>query len=146
MSEPYITLPKGTKLVATAHYNNLEANPYNPAFPPITMGAGEHMYDESFMGFLGIITYTNLQKAYLKKNYSRMLDEQLSIDFIINTAGEYTVTLVDFNDSKPIELGSNYYPNGSHSIRPARILESGRYAVQLIRDQEILDTWYFVKH
>lgn len=144
--EPYIELPKGTKLVATAHYNNLEANPYNPAFPPITMGVGEHMYDESFMGFLGIITHTNLQKAYLKKNHSRMLDEQLSIDFIINTAGEYTVTLVDFNDSKPIELASNYYPNGSHSIRPARILESGRYAVQLIRDQEILDTWYFVKH
>lgn len=54
-----VTLPKGTRLVVEAHYDNSADNPYNPNILPRAVGPGDKMTDEQCAAWL---FYTDKQK------------------------------------------------------------------------------------
>jgi hypothetical protein len=49
-----VTLPKGTVLRATAHYNNSSSNPSNPD-PSATVRFGLQTYEEMMFGFIDLV-------------------------------------------------------------------------------------------
>jgi Domain of unknown function (DUF3471)/Copper type II ascorbate-dependent monooxygenase, C-terminal domain len=50
-----LALPKGTKLIVTAHYDNSERNKYNPD-PTKTVRFGDPTYDEMMVGYFDYVT------------------------------------------------------------------------------------------
>jgi len=50
-----LTLPKGTRLVVTAHYDNSEKNKYNPD-PAKSVRFGDPTYDEMMIGYFDYIS------------------------------------------------------------------------------------------
>jgi hypothetical protein len=60
--EKPLALPKGTKLLVTAHYDNSEKNKYNPD-PTKTVRFGDPTYDEMLVGYFDYISTTKIRKA-----------------------------------------------------------------------------------
>jgi mono/diheme cytochrome c family protein len=53
--EKPLVLPKGTKMIVTAHYDNSEKNKYNPD-PTKTVRFGDPTYDEMMVGYFDYVT------------------------------------------------------------------------------------------
>ena len=53
LAEPML-LPKGTKIVCTAHFDNSEDNPVNPA-PDKEIHWGDQSWDEMMIGFFAVV-------------------------------------------------------------------------------------------
>ena len=60
-----ITLPKGTKLIVTAHFDNSERNKYNPG-PTQTVRWGDPTYDEMMIGWLDYIADRPAERVVAK--------------------------------------------------------------------------------
>jgi hypothetical protein len=56
-----LSLPKGTKLLVTAHYDNSERNKYNPD-PTKTVRFGDPTYDEMLVGYFDYVSTARLRK------------------------------------------------------------------------------------
>jgi peroxiredoxin len=54
LKEP-LRVPKGTKIVHTAVYDNSEENPANPSRPPVAVRWGERTSDEMCLGYVGYV-------------------------------------------------------------------------------------------
>ena len=67
--DDYIKLPKDTKIISTAHYDNSLDNPYNPSEPPHSMKYGPHMYDENYLCYFEFINNNEEYLSYLKKPF-----------------------------------------------------------------------------
>ena len=78
-AEKPIELPKGTKIMVTAHYDNSEKNKYNPD-PTKTVRFGDPTYDEMMVGYFDFVTKVPIRKAATVN--PAILDKY---------AGEYTV-------------------------------------------------------
>jgi hypothetical protein len=61
-AEKPIELPKGTRLMVTAHYDNSEKNKYNPD-PTKTVRFGDPTYDEMMVGYFDFVTKVPMRKA-----------------------------------------------------------------------------------
>ena len=59
--EKPLTLPKGTKLLVTAHFDNSEKNKYNPD-PTKTVRFGDPTYDEMLVGYFDYVSTARLRK------------------------------------------------------------------------------------
>src|SRR5437868_13589940 len=55
--EKPLLIPKGTKMIVTAHYDNSEKNKYNPD-PTKTVRFGDPTYDEMMIGYMDYIVKT----------------------------------------------------------------------------------------
>jgi hypothetical protein len=55
--EKPLSLPKGTKLLVTAHYDNSEKNKYNPD-PTKAVRFGDPTYDEMMVGYFDFVNKT----------------------------------------------------------------------------------------
>ena len=75
-----ISLPKGTRIVVTAHFDNSARNKYNPD-PARNVRFGEPTYDEMLVGFLDYITDKPKEKVVAK------IDPAIYDSY----AGQYTV-------------------------------------------------------
>jgi len=78
LQEP-VAMPKGTRLVVTAHYDNSERNKYNPD-PTKTVRFGDPTYDEMMVGYFEYVTKVP------NRNATKLDDKTLD-----SYAGEYTV-------------------------------------------------------
>ncbi len=61
-AEKPIELPKGTKMIVTAHFDNSEKNKYNPD-PTKTVRFGDPTYDEMMVGYFDFVNKTPLRKV-----------------------------------------------------------------------------------
>lgn len=62
-----LTVPKGTRLVVTASFDNSSKNKYNPD-PKRTVRFGEPTYDEMLVGFIDFLTDRPKEKSLAKVN------------------------------------------------------------------------------
>jgi hypothetical protein len=60
--EKPLVLPKGTRMIVTAHYDNSEKNKYNPD-PTKTVRFGDPTYDEMMVGYFDYVTNARLRSA-----------------------------------------------------------------------------------
>jgi mono/diheme cytochrome c family protein len=60
--EKPLVLPKGTKMIVTAHYDNSEKNKYNPD-PTKTVRFGDPTYDEMMVGYFDYVTNARPRNA-----------------------------------------------------------------------------------
>jgi mono/diheme cytochrome c family protein len=60
--EKPLVLPKGTRMIVTAHYDNSEKNKYNPD-PTKTVRFGDPTYDEMMVGYFDYVTNARLRNA-----------------------------------------------------------------------------------
>jgi hypothetical protein len=82
-----LALPKGTKLIVTAHYDNSEKNKYNPD-PSKTVRFGDPTYDEMMVGYFDYVTKQPVRNAI-------KLDPKLYDAY----AGEYAIGPATFTVS-----------------------------------------------
>jgi hypothetical protein len=82
--EKPITLPKGTKMIVTAHFDNSEKNKHNPD-PTKAVRFGDPTYDEMMIGYYD----------YVAKTPPR-LQTKLDAKVYDNYAGDYTIGGVIF--------------------------------------------------
>jgi hypothetical protein len=82
-----LALPKGTKLIVTAHYDNSEKNKYNPD-PSKTVRFGDPTYDEMMVGYFDYVTKQPIRNAI-------KLDPKLYDAY----AGEYAIGPATFTVS-----------------------------------------------
>ena len=75
-----IKISAGTKLYATAVYDNTSANPRNPNNPPKLVTAGEQTTDEMFMTFFQYLPYVSG-------------DEKMNLDTMMNMSAGITNTV-----------------------------------------------------
>jgi hypothetical protein len=67
LKEP-LKLPKGSKILYTAVYDNSEKNPRNPNRPPKPVTWGEKTSDEMCLGYVGYVEdHENLTKPKKSK-------------------------------------------------------------------------------
>jgi hypothetical protein len=107
-----IKLPAGSTINGIATYDNTEANPYNPFYPPQTISAGENTTNEMML------------IAYMMMPYEAG-DENYNIDSLITlaTASYPTGVSTIKADAKP---GFYIYPNpaggGRFTLTPTNLL------------------------
>ncbi len=78
-----IELPKGTKMIVTAHFDNSERNKYNPD-PTKTVRFGDPTYDEMMVGYFDYVT--KVPKRNTIKLDAKTLDSYVG-DYIVVGAG-----------------------------------------------------------
>jgi hypothetical protein len=83
-----VPLPKGTKLIVTAHYDNSERNKYNPD-PTKWVRFGDPTYDEMMVGYFEYVT------SIPNRGSIRLDDKALD-----KLAGEYSVGPAEFKISR----------------------------------------------
>ena len=83
-----LALPKGTRLLVTAHYDNSEKNKYNPD-PTKTVRFGDPTYDEMMVGYFDYVTNARVRNA-----------AKVDLKLYDTYAGEYAVGPVSFTVSR----------------------------------------------
>ncbi|HSB12739.1 MAG TPA: DUF3471 domain-containing protein [Blastocatellia bacterium] len=83
-----LVLPKGTKMIVTAHYDNSERNKYNPD-PTKTVRFGDPTYDEMMVGYFDYVT--NAKPRNTAKIDTRIYDSYV---------GEYAIGPASFTVSR----------------------------------------------
>lgn len=84
-----ITLPIGTKLYAEATYDNTNANPFQPSFPPIDVAKGEGTTDEMLLIYFGalrsapgdeniVVDTSTIKETYANCEYSTSIQDELN--------------------------------------------------------------------
>jgi len=86
--EQPIAIPKGSKMIVTAHYDNSERNKYNPD-PSKWVRFGDPTYDEMMVGYFDYVTK-------VPKRASIKLDEKTLESYV----GEYSVGPASFKISR----------------------------------------------
>jgi hypothetical protein len=138
-----IQLPAGSKIYATAIYDNTTENPYNPADPPTTMRKGPHMFDENFICYFEFLG-SSVQNSHIYKPFVTTSKGLSSLRFSLAKEGSYRVTLHNLENMETVVLTESTLLSGSHSIRSSKLPQrSGRYAIVLSSGDRIIDTWWF---
>lgn len=82
--QDFVALPKGTRLDAEIHWDNSEANPRNPAAPPVHVEWGEQSKDEMGSVTLVAVPHDEADLALLQRDYmahrNTMIRERLASD------------------------------------------------------------------
>ena len=140
-----INLPKGTKIIATAKYDNTASNPYNPSDPPHNMQKGPHMYDENFLCYFEFAHSTKNKIGTIKKPFSVASNKVKTISFeTFNKAG-IQIILHDLSNQEKIIIADKIFPKGKHKILTSKAPEkTGRYAISLNSENTAQDLWYFI--
>lgn len=147
MYKEYIRLPKNTRIISTAYYDNSLDNPYNPSDPPHTMNYGPHMYDENFLCFFELLTENNDKLSFLEKPYSINNQKSNELSFTNMKEGEITLTVHMLHDQTEKTLSKKFYPIGTHKIYSSDFPTSkGRYAISIKQENRVQDLWFFVNH
>ncbi len=105
--EKPLALPKGTKLLVTAHYDNSAKNKYNPD-PAKTVRFGDPTYDEMMVGYFDYVSAARARKVAQgtveafpesdTKFFFTVIDAQVT--FVKNERGEVTELLFEVNGMK----------------------------------------------
>lgn len=137
-----IKLPAGSKIYATAIYDNTKENPYNPADSPTTMRKGPHMFDENFICYFEFES-KQIENSFIDKPFVTSEKELSSIKFHINKEGDYIIVAHSLDDLGKTKIASQNFTQGTHRIRSSKLSKlKGRYVISLIRNSEVLDTWW----
>ena len=139
-----IQLPAGTKIFATAIYDNTSSNPYNPASPPHPMKSGTHMFDENFMFFFEFLNSTN-PVAYFQKPYVITENNISELQFTAEKKGMYEIQIIDLDSSNIEYSTSASYESGNHTIRSSEFPNSkGRYVATIYLNGKLMDAWWVI--
>lgn len=142
--EDYLSLPAGTRIIATATYDNTAANPYNPADPPHTMKKGPHMYDENHKLFFEFAPPA-ATGSYLIKPFVIGNNSMSQVSFHISESDTIELTLYSIDDQTKATLSARHYLPGTHTIRSSDLPSSqGRYCITLTNSEGMVDYWWLV--
>ena len=142
--EEVLELPKGTKIYATAIYDNTVENPYNPSDPPHTMKSGPHMFDESFKCYFEFAP-TGSNDGRIAKPFVSTDQRVSELSFQISKSETATLTLHNITAKESTLLTSKRYKSGTHTLRTTSLPSApGRYCISLQLGAEVIDTWWFV--
>ncbi len=142
--ENRIELPEGTKIYATATYDNTIENPYNPSNPPHSMKVGPHMYDENYECYFEFVSPSS-QNGYILKPFTLLEEIHSDVSFVITTSGNYELQLYTMNTGTNKVLSSKYYNVGKHSLISSDFpSQKGRYCIILKSADDVEDVWWFV--
>lgn len=141
----YILLPKGTRIIGTATYDNTSQNPYNPSDPPHTMDHGPHMFDENYLCYFEFLNSNKNPTVIIKKPFtvsSSMISELI---FFCQKKGSYKINVHNLNDHTSYLISEKTFPKGEHIIKSSSLpQEMGRYAISISSENQPQDIWYFV--
>lgn len=141
----YIFLPKGTRIVGTATYNNTSQNPYNPSDPPHTMDHGPHMFDENYLCYFEFLNTNENPTVTIQKPFTVAKSQIQELVFTCHQEANYKITLHNLSDKTSYSISKKAYPVGEHIIVSSSLPhEIGRYAISISSGNEHQDIWYFV--
>ena len=142
----YIFLPKGTRIVCTATYDNTSNNPYNPSDPPHNMKKGPHMYDENHLCYFELIHQKPNRKITIKKPSTNLQSKLLNLEFSCTEAGTYKITAHNLTDNNVLLLSEKTYSKGIHVLRGNEFFATpGQYSISISNENEVQDVWVFVR-
>lgn len=143
----YIDLPKNTRIVCTAEYDNSKENPYNPSNPPHTMMQGPHMYDENFLCYFEFAQELLSDQCYLEKPFTIGNKKINELGFKNNSRGKIKITVHNLDDQTENIISEKVYPKGQHRLVTSSFPnKTGRYAISLSKNDKVHDIWFFVNH
>ena len=141
----YIFLPKGTRIVGTATYDNTSKNPYNPSDPPHSMKKGPHMFDENFLCYTELLSIDQESLGNIEKPFTVTTNKLNRLKFTCQKEALYKLTLYDLTNNSSNAIIEKKYPKGQHTYKSSTLpSKKGRYAISISVDGENQDTWYFV--
>ena len=143
--DDYILLPKGTRIVGNALYDNTSQNPYNPSDPPHAMEQGPHMFDENFKCYFEFITPNIKSWATIHKPFTVTTSNISNLVFTCEKEGNYSLTLHNLSDGSSRVMSEKIYPKGKHNLRSSELPQlKGRYAISISLENDVQDIWVFV--
>ncbi len=141
----YLFLPKGTRIVATARYDNTRENPYNPSDPSFLTKKGPHMFDENFLCYFELINSASSPFASIKKPFTVATRRLAELNFNCQKEAEYSVLVHNMTSNSSVVISEKNYAAGQHTIRSSALANTtGRYAISISSDEQLQDIWYFV--
>ena len=142
--EKPIHLPAGTKIYASAIYDNTSQNPYNPAVPPHTMTLGPHMFDENFICYFELVNRQN-KGATIHKPFVTTNTNLEELNFRVESKGLYSLNAINVASGKSVFKTSKLYSPGKHTIRSSSLPSTiGKYVITMKLADEIVDVWWLV--
>ena len=139
-----IYLPEGSIIYSSAFFDNTVENPFNPSNPPRDMKLGGHMFDENFTCHFEFLTPSSSPAIFLKEfSVAPPKVDEIQLNVIENNI--YSLILHDLSNQSKSPLLSRSFTIGTHRIRSSIIPSlTGRYALILMNDVGVCDSWYFV--
>lgn len=138
-----ILLPAGTRLVASAWYDNTDDNPFNPSTPPHTMRSGAHMFDEQFECYIETIPMLD-SKAYFLSMLAHYETDLIPITIEVCTPGSYTLVLTDVQDSSSKTIVDEKLNAGNYTwIKSLDTIHGKLYALAIYSEDKLINAHYF---
>lgn len=156
-----LRVPAGSIIYAEVQYDNTSANPYNPYFPPVDIGAGESTTDEMMLVYFAFLNYlpgdeniildstiflstpepTNsiIQTAQLYTPYPQPALGFVTLEYYLPESGPVSLELIDMmGRSLKVWLNHEQQNAGAQQLNiDVSTLSPGNYFIRLLHNGSV---------